>query len=635
MQSIFRLPWSTEPTVDRTAVDALAYQKPRQKPIVEIPFISKGKRKASELGSSPGATSWCDSPVLKKCKPSRPSPHAHVNRAAKMANLPLQQAVAGAESTDSGSSRSNALESTPSTPIDETKATQDGPADSEPYGINVDKMTKAQRVIEAQFDLEIMMKHEELRRIDQEMAKCQAALEQLRRCRIIPYPGLQGFSESVTDGKGPSLRPPPGHTRPSFPAPWGVADGPYSRHYAAWLLKDPSFDSHPVQYIPKPLSARDSETRRSTVDGRTTRGSGGEMAFSGFSRPSRQSTGSKSAFGPGDQTPTGPPRDPLVFRRQADGKLVRLACNKCLKDQFANVQGFINHYRIQHHYGFRSHEAAAIACGKEIDESEAVAAGAPTPSPLMATPKETAAKPITHLDKPLVHPLIKNVPNRPPMPTLMQEVLDGLRADPKKFAKQTRKVSESSSLSSFRPSHQTPHLNSLLKNRGFSGDLSKFVADATIRYEDSVSYEPSEDEAEAGQEVVSIPNKVKRVPPKLNASKGGVSYHGGKEQNSNRVRPRLASPGTYSDRAAGDDPDSPRQDEVDLSPNTVESNPGLVSDYEDDDDEDYNASSHGHTDEEETDMMDVDIEDHSDIDRGNGLNRIGRHRGTGSRKGDR
>src|SRR5208282_692912 len=40
--------------------------------------------------------------------------------------------------------------------------------------------------IESQLSLEILLKHDELRLINQEMAKCQIALEQLRRCHLIP-----------------------------------------------------------------------------------------------------------------------------------------------------------------------------------------------------------------------------------------------------------------------------------------------------------------------------------------------------------------------------------------------------------------------------------------------------------------
>jgi GATA zinc finger len=45
--------------------------------------------------------------------------------------------------------------------------------------------------IESHFGLEILLKHDELRLINQEMAKCQIALEQLRRCHLISSSTVQ------------------------------------------------------------------------------------------------------------------------------------------------------------------------------------------------------------------------------------------------------------------------------------------------------------------------------------------------------------------------------------------------------------------------------------------------------------
>ena len=48
--------------------------------------------------------------------------------------------------------------------------------------------SQVREAIESQFSLEILLKHNELRLINQELAKCQVGLEQLRRCHLIPYP---------------------------------------------------------------------------------------------------------------------------------------------------------------------------------------------------------------------------------------------------------------------------------------------------------------------------------------------------------------------------------------------------------------------------------------------------------------
>ena len=57
---------------------------------------------------------------------------------------------------------------------------------------DVDELTPLQQVIDNEFNMQILMKHNELRLIEQELAKCQIALEQLRRCEIQPFPGFEG-----------------------------------------------------------------------------------------------------------------------------------------------------------------------------------------------------------------------------------------------------------------------------------------------------------------------------------------------------------------------------------------------------------------------------------------------------------
>lgn len=49
-------------------------------------------------------------------------------------------------------------------------------------------LARVRDIIDTQFGLEILLKHEELEGIKQELAKSQAALEQLRRCHLMPFP---------------------------------------------------------------------------------------------------------------------------------------------------------------------------------------------------------------------------------------------------------------------------------------------------------------------------------------------------------------------------------------------------------------------------------------------------------------
>ncbi|UKZ83325.1 hypothetical protein TrVFT333_011133 [Trichoderma virens FT-333] len=133
----------------------------------------------------------------------------------------------------------------------------------------------ARDLIQAEFCQEILLKHKELRLINQELAKCQIALEQLRRCHLIPYPVNCPTPQQmldVSDGKGPAVVAKAGDAVPRWAPPFGVVDGPYSRHYAKWLIPDPAFDG--IQPEMSHLPARGP-----VLEGRTTRNSNGEVGY--------------------------------------------------------------------------------------------------------------------------------------------------------------------------------------------------------------------------------------------------------------------------------------------------------------------------------------------------------------------
>jgi ADA HAT complex component 1 len=237
---------------------------------------------------------------------------------------------------------------------------------------------RLRETITAQLSLEVLLKHNELRLIEQELAKCQVALEQLRRCAEIPYPGscVTGISPEVSSGTGASLLPPGNGPAPVSPAPWGVTDGPYTRHYAQWLLPDPRFDGG------------EPERRVSTnaPEGRSTRGNPSDAGMvGGKSRPQRGSTAAKHMSLSSGHPPAKEKPGPMVMRRKSDNVLVKLVCLDCRRDNFSSTQGFINHCRIAHNRNFPSHDEAAIACGQAIlvDAAGNVVAASvePTPTP--------------------------------------------------------------------------------------------------------------------------------------------------------------------------------------------------------------------------------------------------------------
>jgi ADA HAT complex component 1 len=246
-------------------------------------------------------------------------------------------------------------------------------------------MTPLQQVIDNEFNMAMLMKHNELRLIEQELAKCQVALEQLRRCELRPYPGYDCPSSDVTAGTGPAIAPGPGMSRPAYPPPHGVTDGPYSRHYRQWLLRDPEFDSAPMHMY----SSMDTPT---SAGGRSTRNLG--SARKSVSSRTHAVTNRIDSLPSIPNYPAPAPKDksaPLVLRRSTDNQLVKLICNNCLRGNFSSIQGFLNHCRIAHKVDYKSHDLAAIDCGRLLDEADLAKLPAETHSlPVAGTPTPKA-----------------------------------------------------------------------------------------------------------------------------------------------------------------------------------------------------------------------------------------------------
>jgi ADA HAT complex component 1 len=256
MQSMFRLPWSTESPGDKIMEKATLH-KQRQMPVVDMPhFMNHIKRKRTD---SPEPASSQHAHVVKKWKsaqgdvkpvlvPRSSSPSVatqvapEISRPQDQQDLPL---MAPAEILDARpkaqpTRKDSACKSKVSSKSPKIAPSQEPAAT--PVASMESNLTAAQQAIEAQISYEILLKHNELRLIEQELAKCQVSLEQLRRCSLIPFPGTEGLSDDVSRGVGAALQPPTGYTEPHFAAPWGVTDGPYTRHYAKWLISDMQFD---------------------------------------------------------------------------------------------------------------------------------------------------------------------------------------------------------------------------------------------------------------------------------------------------------------------------------------------------------------------------------------------------------
>ncbi|KAJ5086391.1 hypothetical protein NUU61_007698 [Penicillium alfredii] len=540
----------------------------------------KRKRSDSDATDTPAATRMCTEKTnsLSPTVPTVPNP-------------PQQSATSPAASSP-------------------TVATVHSPAQVATGGPDV---TRLRETITAQLSLEVLLKHNELRLIDQEIAKCQVALEQVRRCAEIPYPGsiATGISSAVSMGSGAALLPGNGPA-PLSPAPWGVTEGPYSRHYARWLLPDPRFDGGEVD----PALAATAGTGAPLVEGRSTRGNPVDLgSLAGKTRPSRGSTGAKLQALPNGYPMIKEKAGPMLIRRKSDQVLVKLVCLDCRRDNFSSTQGFINHCRIAHNRNFASHDAAAMASGEpvEVDEAGAVVGGqsesnSSTPGPAYVHPLiRSAHLPTPSKDTTTPRKSSMNSSAKPPI---------AIPTPPATAACEPRRQSEPVKLPtnpSFLASPATPHLSALMRQRGAGLDMGKLVQEAktpvdlsALSDEEDVDMDESGPLTESSQEPqlgVRASRQPMRMPVAPATSERPESRKGLERaaeplsleaitpsRPPSHPQPLLSGisfPGPSTGVA-----ETPREDGMEhpnLSPHTIESNqaPSLVSDDEDD----YEAAS--------------------------------------------
>ncbi|KAH7094299.1 hypothetical protein FB567DRAFT_1036 [Paraphoma chrysanthemicola] len=611
MQSMFRLPWSTESPGDKI-MEKSTLHKSRPLPVVEMPnFMNKLKRKGT---NSPEPASAQHAHVVKKWKGAHGEmkPAVFANGSANSMTGVISEPAKFATAQDAPKAApADVLESRPKA----QPSRKEGPSKSKvpkaqkpaaksesvnsPATAMDSGLTPVQQAIEAQIDMEILLKHNELRLIEQELAKCQVALEQLRRCALIPFPGSEGLSEDLSLGVGASLRPASGLTTPQYAAPWGVTDGPYTRHYAKWLISDSKFDP-----ISERALAQQAHGYFGVGEGRTTRGSFGDFGSANRARTSRTSTGMLKLAPLGETPAPAPKIDPLLHKRSTDGQWVRLYCAKCEHSNFSNTQGFLNHCRIKHNQVFKSHDQAAIACGVPVDVNEVgnpVTATEPVNTPAAsATPAVTFPVPTTPGN---VHPLATQaVP-----PSLAKHVH-------REHPDAPRDTLKSATPSSLKKSSSTPYLENQLRNAGFAGDLKSLVETSRAKVDLSAIETSDDDFADTS----ALPTPIATQPPQLGrlpatgpsatpGHKAPAARPGSKKGiTQGHARLPLSLPSLVKSES-GDLLASP----VDLSPNTVESNPGLVSDHDDDDDEEMDDAHSQHDDPMHDDVV---VEDASDVE---------------------
>ena len=490
--------------------------------------------------------------------------------------------------------------------------------------------------VEMQFGLEILLKHRELRLIDQEIAKCQVALEQIRRCSIIPYPALMSDPRSMLDvatGSGPSHG-----TNASHAAPWGVTNGPYTRHYQKFLITDQAFGDH-IEDL-----SLDSPNLRHYPDreGRTSRAlPGAGSSKSRVQRGSMRGAGALQAL-PHGYSEVKQEKGPMIVKRASDNKMVKLVCLHCRREDFNSAQGFINHCRIAHQQSFASHEAAAAACGEVMDGVEiadskgeaaaAVSVGAGQVHPLIRTAQLPSANATPRRKK-----QSSGFTPKTARPTLNTD------SGPSTPRVQFPPTLTSTSENPFRPSPLTPHLSALVSKSGIGGDLAGLVIEAKTKA--VVEDDPDAEENTEAEEIPETPQEHtgrpqtagSRLPARSELANGSIQNSTSKAPKvltrplQQYSSPHFINPGLSSTlrtstpysfpsvRHHSTKPNSPTSMELDnsppslnLSPHTVESHPApsLVSDdgeYDNAHSEDEVPSSAHISDEED---LHVRVEDH-------------------------
>ncbi|KAG6038110.1 hypothetical protein E4U41_004532 [Claviceps citrina] len=519
----------------------------------------------------------------------------------------------------------------------------------------VDRLQRARDVIGHQVGLEILLKHDELRLINQELAKCQVALEQLRRCHLIPYPQHCPTPDQMLDisaGKGPTVITRFGEPVPQWAPPFGVVDGPYARHYAKWLIPDPSFDGEQADWQNPADSTR---SRVSFAEGRMTRNSCTETGLASKGRPVRGNAGQKlQALSNGYPQPKDK-AGPCVLKR-SDGQTVKLVCLDCHRENFSSTQGFINHCRIAHKRDFKSHEEAAFQSGQTIEardnsshntdmHNSGHSATRNAPATTSGENKATVAATTPSSNNSYVHPFARqDISDQETYLALQSRItaslklyqegkLPGVGAIPSGSPgaqMPEAKKKTASAPARFGHALDTPHLSRLMQSRKFIGNLGDVVADAKTRIslEDMTPDEESDDTdaptANLDDLAPAHTPVVKRVPAQC--SKTPVVHDSPSHSASRKSRcppislalPPESTLGVLSKSGSvgvlSDEEDD--MEEANLSPNPSASNvaPSLVSDDGEYDDSDDGSSISGGSDELDagSDVAEITLDDEQD-----------------------
>ena len=652
---MYLLSWSSTARNDKALTEKASFLPTQQQrsPMTQIPLLNKMKRKRSDASPT---SPHIERPVAKRKLEDMscvgfPAPETHG------IILPRQEDQLGRAPRIDQAKQCKVLPEMRWEPVDDDNRSQ-SPSTKKPISDNVenqdpnigrlpkmlDTPVALREAIEVQFSLEILLKHRELRLIEQEFAKCQVALEQLRRCQICPYPALSSTFEGMqaaSTGSGKAYD----HQAPYAP-PWGITNGPYTRHYDRWLIPDSSFDTSVADHTQTPVLSGE------VVPERVMRGSKSEKGLNtGTSRSQRGSNGARLKSLPHGYPEPKEEKGPMIVKRSSDGKMVKLVCLDCRRSNFNSAQGFINHCRIAHSRQFLSHDAAIEASGEEIDMDTEGALGEASGSqasasaglvhPLIRSALALTGNTTTSTRRKKTHPFVPPKDHLQTIHSSAQAMSTPCRIDsgmPEHLM---------SDHVPFNPSPQAPHLSALFARIGRGGDLNEMVAQATTKPEIDFSLSSDEDNEEDEEEMnlpeqpgasqsrstrgvmrggyypirtTKSPTPSERIPTHMGISKNpytmdllpNMDGHYGYQT------PCQGREHTHNQYIPLHDHASP----LNLSPNTVESHtaPSLVSDdgdYENTHSESETSSS-GEADDHEDHYIHAKVIDHDEMDLGEG-----------------
>ncbi|KAF6224110.1 hypothetical protein HO133_010684 [Letharia lupina] len=653
---MYLLSWSSSARNDKVAKEKANFMpaQEQQSSMTQIPLLNKMKRKRSD--GSPA------SPLLEYPSPKRRTETmSHVEIPAtetQKAILPRQEDQADTESDPDQTNQGHILTEMEWKRINGSTHLQNRLPEMltqrnfDHHDSDTSRLPKTmtapaalREAIEAQFSLEILLKHRELRLIEQEFAKCQIALEQLRRCQIFPYPASSSTFEGMqaaSTGSGAAY-----DNRAPYAPPWGVANGPYTRHYERWLIPDSAFDDSVADHKQTPTCGGE------FVPERATRGSKAEKGIvAGKSRSQRGSNGARLKALPHGYPEPKEEKGPMIVKRSSDGKMVKLVCLDCRRSNFNSAQGFINHCRIAHSRQFLSHDAAIEASGEEVDMDMEGGLGESSGSQASASAG-------------LVHPLIRSALAR--TTPADSTTSSSRRKKPQSAATPKDQLpiafSSAQAMSTprptdfgmpkhpgtdpvpFNPSPQTPHLSALFARVGRGGNLNDMVAQAKTSPEIDLSLSSDEEDEQeevsptekpGGPQSRSTRGVVQGRYPPARATKSptplerspthlGVSNSLYKADLLPTMNEHYSYQSPYHSRDQQQDHGMPihgNASPLNLSPNTIESHtaPSLVSDdgdYENTHSESETPSS-GEADDDEDHYIHAEVIDHDEMDMGEG-----------------